>query len=223
VAAGERITPADVQKALEKSARFIKAIGDMSSELTYQATKRLNVSSALFQISLEHFAAIRKLIDSSIIGSASALLRPQYEAYIRATWMARCATDDQFDSFCGGRQPPRIDKLIEQIEEAGIYERGVLQSYHDERWDHFCDLTHGGAMQAASRIGDSGIRPIADIEIALQILQSSAVIAGIACIDMPESVGAFEVANTMYLVYERIYGPKPSTPPPPLLNSTNSA
>lgn len=31
----ERITPADVQKALEKSARFIKAIGDMSSELTY--------------------------------------------------------------------------------------------------------------------------------------------------------------------------------------------
>ncbi|MBI2798674.1 MAG: hypothetical protein HYX63_00050 [Gammaproteobacteria bacterium] len=77
-------------------------------------------------------------------------------------------------------------------------------------------------MQAASRIGDSGIRPIADIEIAFQILQSSAVIAGIACIDMPESVGAFEVANTMYLVYERIYGPNPSTPPP-LLNSTNSA
>ena len=60
-------------------------------------SKRSHLSSACLITAIEHGIAILVLIDEGLHGSALALVRLQFEAYVRGTWLAQCAGDNEVD------------------------------------------------------------------------------------------------------------------------------
>jgi hypothetical protein len=59
--------------------------------------KRSHVSAACLINSIEHGMAILVLVDEGLYGSALALVRLQFEAYVRGTWLAQSASDNEVD------------------------------------------------------------------------------------------------------------------------------
>jgi len=115
---------------------------------------RNRVSAALLHLALEHHGAIQVLASyepSPLYGSAAALLRPQFEAYVRGAWYHRSASEQDLEKFIRGDEPPRIDDLISTLETIPGFEEGLLKAVKKDSWKTMCGLTHGGGTQVASR------------------------------------------------------------------------
>jgi len=115
---------------------------------------RNKVAGGLFHLSLEHHGAIQLLISNKPYphyGSAYALLRPQFEGFVRGVWFHHCANEQELKNFIDNCEPPGIDKLILAIETVPGYEEGLLKATKRNVWKIMCSYTHGGFIQVASR------------------------------------------------------------------------
>ena len=115
---------------------------------------RNRVAGGLFHLSLEHHGAIQLLISNKPYphyGSAYALLRPQFEGFVRGVWFHHCANEQELKNFIDNCEPPGIDKLILAIETVPGYEEGLLKATKRNVWKIMCSYTHGGFIQVASR------------------------------------------------------------------------
>ena len=61
--------------------------------------ERDRVVAGLIDLALEHEKSISVLVHRKLYGSVFALLRPLFEAYIRAVWIRYCASDDELEKF----------------------------------------------------------------------------------------------------------------------------
>ncbi len=84
---------------LEESAKWMKRCVSIVNGLDFETTKRLRLSLSLLHLCVEHQTGIHVLVDHGVIGSAFALIRPQFEAYLKGVWFHRCATDEQISAF----------------------------------------------------------------------------------------------------------------------------
>lgn len=60
-----------------------------------------HVPAAVLGLAIEHQMAIQDLVARQHLGSAFALVRPQFEALVRGIWLDLCATEDELKE---GRQ-----------------------------------------------------------------------------------------------------------------------
>jgi hypothetical protein len=118
-------------------------------------TGRHRVSASLFRLSIEHQSAIHLLIDNGVVGSALALLRPQFEGYVRGSWFLHCGREADVAAFLRGREPPKIDYLITDISKISDADHTRLPAIKARIWKLFNDFTHGGAIQVKARDGDN--------------------------------------------------------------------
>jgi len=58
---------------------------------------RLQASLDAALLSVEHAAALRVLMEGQLGPSAAAMLRCQFEAFVRAVWLLSCASEDQVE------------------------------------------------------------------------------------------------------------------------------
>src|SRR5689334_5497560 len=72
------------------------------TSLNFADHPRNYIAAACFDMALEHQAAVAVLAQSELYGSMHALLRVEAEAVLRGMWFARCATDDEIESFKAG-------------------------------------------------------------------------------------------------------------------------
>ncbi|MDO8767500.1 MAG: hypothetical protein Q7K57_02085 [Burkholderiaceae bacterium] len=89
-------TPIDMNKLLLRSNEFEKALHGIlrtdGIEL-FDSTPKLRVCAHACLLSIEHAASVRILFSADAPHSASALLRLQYEALLRAAWVLYAASD----------------------------------------------------------------------------------------------------------------------------------
>ena len=67
-----------------------------------------------FDLAIEHHRAITELQNKNINGSAMALVRPTFEAFIRGLWLRHCANDAQVKQFARDRLDPDFALCIEE-------------------------------------------------------------------------------------------------------------
>lgn len=137
------------------SAEWLNACNARINGATLGDSKRNRVSAALLHLALEHHGAIQLLISDKPhphYGPAFALLRPQFEAYLRGVWLHRCACEQELAKFIKNDKLPRIDELIKAIETLPGYEEGRLRLIKQSVWKIMCGYTHGGIGQVSSRI-----------------------------------------------------------------------
>ena len=105
-------------------------------------------------MALEHHRAIICLIENHLIGSASSLLRCQFESYVKGLWFWNCGTEKDFELFRKDKFSLIFRKLVSDIEEK--CEKGISKPKL-EYWGTLNSLTHSGAEQLSRRIDGSHI------------------------------------------------------------------
>jgi hypothetical protein len=107
-----------------------------------------------FDISIEHHSAIICLSSAKLYGSAFALLRVQFEAFIRGLWLRYVATENDLIRFKRDKVKPNFHDLVKSVEEARSINSGLLSTIKNKQWDIFNSFTHTGMEALLRRIGE---------------------------------------------------------------------
>lgn len=145
--------------------------------------KRSYLSGACLHASIEHGFAILVLVDEGLFGSALALVRLQFEAYVRGLWLAQCASDSEVDKAGCDKFPQKIDDMIARLEERGLLEGKLLSMIKGNAWKSLNSLTHTGYHQIGPRLNRDGIGSFFDddqIRVALSWAEALAILSAVA-------------------------------------------
>lgn len=190
-----------ITKAIEWTHESLELIDGAA----FTTTTRTRVSVALLHLSLEHQRGIVVLADSGAFGSALALFRPQFEAYVRGVWFQWCAQEKDVQSFLKGKEPDGIGKLIAAVEALEGYEGKVLSKAKAEKWKTLSDYTHGGAIQVKARNTQDEIAYNYNPDHIGNVIEASvslAYSAGAAISNVAENAA---LANDLMALHKRIY------------------
>jgi hypothetical protein len=115
--------------------------------------KRAQLSCACWSVTVEHSMAIVVLVHESLFGSALALIRPMFEAYVRGTWLKHAASDDDVDRAGRDQFPNDFDRLVTELEKTGH----AFSNLKQQSWKQLCSFTHTGYRQIGARLSAEGI------------------------------------------------------------------
>lgn len=140
-----------------------------------------------------------------MIGSAFALIRPQFESYLRGVWFHRGATDNQVSRFLSGEEPPKVGAIIDAVQKLEEFEEGALGNTKKEIWRNLNDFTHGGTIQVKARNTKDEIIGNYRLEHIAGLLQSSVTLSLLAGMAIANAVNDAELANNLLSLYRRTY------------------
>lgn len=163
------------------------------------------VGRVLCHLSIEHFQAIHTMIDNGLFGSAYALLRPQFESYVRGIWFHNCASPEKKLDFTKGKEPPRIKDMLKEIEEIQDFKNGELSEFNRCIINRLHDYTHGGASQFWNRISEIGIYSNYDPIEVIQVLKLSLHISYMAFIALAETAKNITLMNSLSGEYLKLF------------------
>ena len=190
-----------------------------SAELLAECNARINgatlgdstrnrVSAALLHLSLEHHGAIHLLISNEPhphYGSAFALLRPQFEGFVRGVWFHRCASEQELSKFIRGGEPARIDELIRALETVPGYEEGLLKSTKQNVWRIMCGYAHGGSVQVASRMSATEIAGNYTEQQVRELISLVCPITLLVSVAFAQLLDNNTMANEFLSIYQRLF------------------
>jgi len=118
------------------------------------------VPGALFDLAIEYQAGIVHLSRAKIYGPAYALVRAQFESFVRGTWLRLCATTDELNRFVATDKIKQdFKELIVAIEVHPDFSGKVLSGIHTNVWKSMNSYTHAGMLQVTRRLKSGSIQP----------------------------------------------------------------
>jgi hypothetical protein len=187
--------------ALDHATELMSSLDKRLDGLTVADSMEARVSAALLHLSLEHFGAIVVLLQNRLSGSASALLRLQYEALIRGMYFYHCASENDAKNFFEGANPPKINIMIQRLEEKPGLTSGAISRVHSRTWDAMNSYTHGGAAQVQRRYSGSDLANHYSELDQLQILRSAEGVALLAATHAAIVCGAMKTASDLQMEF----------------------
>jgi hypothetical protein len=148
----------DLALALEQSGdvlRWVHSNLDGLKVQQIQDSKRATLAAGCWHVAIEHGQAVVVLVHEGLYGSALALIRPLFEAYIRGMWLMHAASDDGIDRAGRDDFPNNINKLVSELEASGKV--GMLSELKKSSWNRLCSFTHTGYQQIGARLTTSGL------------------------------------------------------------------
>lgn len=142
----------ELQSAIEKSEQWMVQSSTLTDGLKIDPSVRSRVAASLFLLCTEHQQAVHVLTNQGLLGSAFALLRPQFEAYVRGVWYHRCTSDSKLNSFVKGAEAPKILELLTDIGNLSDFDSQDIIETKQAVWRVLNDFTHGGSVQVRARI-----------------------------------------------------------------------
>jgi hypothetical protein len=118
--------------------------------------KRVHLAAGCLHTAVEHGQAIVSLVHDGLHGSALALVRLQFEAYVRGTWLLYGASDEAVD-LAGRDTFPIMGDMIKNLEQPGRFDDGTLSRIKGASWVQLNSLTHTGYRQIGARLSAAGI------------------------------------------------------------------
>lgn len=173
--------------------------------VTFASSDRARVSISLHHLCIEHHTGIHTLVDQGIYGSAFALFRPQFEAYVRGAWYHFCASEIQVNKFLKGNDPPPINTLITELEAKGGFDAGSLSCMKSQIWNNLNDFTHGGATQVKARNTRNGVTQSYKPEHLVGLVTSSSALALLAAVGIAAVIDNDALAASLHDEYRFVY------------------
>ncbi|MFN0103669.1 MAG: DUF6988 family protein [Bryobacteraceae bacterium] len=127
----------------------------------YKDDRRLTLTLAYLNLSLDHHGSIILLMRNERHSSAMALVRVLFEAMIRAYWVVKCASDAQVDKVAekDSFQFPNMDALTKAVDQACSDPQGTpltfFQQAQVDAWKPMNSYTHSGLLQLARQFSGS--------------------------------------------------------------------
>lgn len=148
-----------MQAAIKESEELIQWMDTKIHDLSFLSTDRYRLAAGCFDMASEHHKAIVLLTANSRYGSAAALIRLQFESYVRGVWLLFCATEVQLNQFMEDKLNRNFGQMIEDIERLGGYSSGTLSYVKEKSWATMNSFTHSGFYQVVRRNMSSKICP----------------------------------------------------------------
>lgn len=152
-------------EALQQSSRLIVWLAAQVAGIPLNAGLRTRVVAVCFGVAQDHLAGMVTLLASAApnYSSAAALLRPQFEAYVRGMWLALLATDVQFERYVDGGATPNMPAMIDAI--GKIPDQGswpAVRRVYDGMWGELSGFTHTGIAHLKRWSSDGVLQPAYD-------------------------------------------------------------
>lgn len=139
--------------------KVMHAINEAMKGAEFVGAEKEKLAVSCLEIALEHQSAILRLGTDEVYGSMFALLRPLAEAYVRGTWLFRCADEKRIAAFKKAKLKPFADLLTEieaaQGSSVKLPIKKVVGDLHD--------FTHTGINQVLRRAIGGGHYPDDDL------------------------------------------------------------
>ncbi|MDE2422098.1 MAG: hypothetical protein KGO49_13065 [Gammaproteobacteria bacterium] len=194
-----------LKTAIANSERWMNFNSSLVDGTEIDATQRLRVAASLFHLCIEHQQAVHTLVNHGLFGSAFALLRPQFEAYVRGIWYHRCATEPNIDAFIRGSEPPKIGEMLTSIETLPDFDSQSLIATKKAVWKALNEFTHGGAVQVKSRMNSSEIILNYKEEHTVGMLRWSVILSLLASTGISSLAKRDLLANQLFDEFRSIY------------------
>lgn len=194
-----------LERAIEQSEQWMVRSSTLADGLDISSATQIRVAAALFHLCTEHQQAVHTLANHGLMGSAFAILRPQFEAYVRGVWYHRCATDDQLDAFIKGAEPPRIGQLLSDIAKIADFNSESLIATKTGIWGVLNDFTHGGSVQVRARLTPTEIARNYKTEHIVGMLRWSSILSFMGYVGMASIAENDLLANNLRDCFHSIY------------------
>lgn len=190
---------------IKKSNEWMNCFSDLLTGVIVPDAPKMKIAVALLHLCNEHHQGIDLLVSNGVNGSAFALFRSQFEAYIRAIWLYHCSQEQQFSDFMADKQIPPIKTLIENIEQLNDYKSKTLSSTHEKLYKSMCSFAHGGVTQVNARLRNGQIDESYLPEQIIDLIRTSAILSFMAGAGIAQLVGNQELANKLSAKFSEIY------------------
>ena len=142
---------------INKAETLIQWIDKQIDGLQINSDDKTRVAAACLDMALEHQKAIVLLIANKLYGSAFALARIIFEAYVRGVWLNKCATDAEIEEYKNDKLNKSFASLIQDIEACEGFDEGVLSAAKKANWIAMNSYTHSGFLQTVRRNTEEAI------------------------------------------------------------------
>ncbi len=147
----------DSMQILVQYRNMLGFIDSVINDMSFKSSKRKLVAATLYDIANEHGKGICTLFDNKHDACGFAMMRIQFETFVRAAWLLHCATDNELSVFTEKDKIETEDKrqlyfgdMIKEIENAIDLPR-KLSEIKKHSWKAFNSYTHGGQLQVSRR------------------------------------------------------------------------
>ena len=143
-----------------RSREFRKTLHDKNRGLSSQDnTKHLQAVFAMLNIASEHGIAIHVLAENLCFTPAIGLLRMQYEAILKASWLYWVAEEEIIGNLSidsnnileKDKTYPQIGEILSQLENKNKFIYDILKEF-DDNYKFTCSYIHSGKIALDSKI-----------------------------------------------------------------------
>lgn len=173
---------------------------ELTRDVLYPPGRRVQVALACLAIASDHHRAICRLMDDDLPASALALLRPMYEATVKALWISHCAQDTRIELHVAGQELPAVKDMLGAV--IAVDRQRVhlhhLQTLGSKRhWKVLSSLVHSGHAQVQNWLAADGVAPnYPETQIA-EVVNLVGYLGFIGALERAYLGGASEVANAI--------------------------
>jgi hypothetical protein len=165
---------------LDKANTFGESLRLAVHERSLPATSRVRAAGSCFSIAQDHHHAIVVLLGAQLYASCFALLRVEFEAYVRGEWLALCATDAEVSAFLNGDEPPKIDLMLSALETTEAFKERRLTQIKKANWRALCSYTHTGGIHVQRWNTADGIEANYSVAELLEMLRFADIVASLS-------------------------------------------
>lgn len=184
---------------------YLNWLGSSISECEMPNSLRVRVAAGCLAIAQDHHHAIVALLDRSLFASTFALLRCEFEAYVRGEWLALCATDAEVAAFSNGDQPPEFRRMLQALETTPAFSEKILTSVKSSAWSTMCAYTHTGGLHVQRWVSGRVIEPTYTTEEIQEALSFAEIFGALAVVGIASLASNEQVAESVLAkVKERV-------------------
>jgi hypothetical protein len=132
--------------------------GQLSTILAgeYSDDRRVTITLAYLNVSMDHFSAILLLYRSKLYGSGLALVRSIFEAMLRAYWVVGVATSQEVDQVAEDHDFDVMSRVDADRIDAAYRTDGFFRQAKSDAWKAMNAYTHSGLRQLARQFSPAG-------------------------------------------------------------------
>jgi len=183
---------------IRAAGEFVEWLRQSIHEQPLPANHRVRAAASCYAIAQDHHHAIVLLIENRLYASSFALVRLEFEAYVRGLWLATCADESQVNKFVSVKnwEPPNIGELILKIEASlSEFQERTLSEIKKQNWKSMCAYTHTGGLHIQRWNTEDGIElnyPDDEVE---EVLKFSEIISAMSVIGIAELGNSDRIAQ----------------------------
>jgi hypothetical protein len=154
----------EIEVVLHRTLAFEEALLAPIDRVPFENTARTKLSFFFLGLAHEHWMSLRTLMASGLNHSAIALMRPQFEAVLKAFWVSHVATEAWSAAYGVVRQHkgaiiepdmPRVFEMLNELKDTCHPKAlGQLKGFKDVSWKALNSYIHGGVHALSNLTSD---------------------------------------------------------------------